>query len=315
MLANGVLPVDKPIGITSRRAVASVSSVLGASKAGHCGTLDQLATGVLVVCLGRATLLAGYLAAEHKTYEVEILFGLETDTYDILGEIVDARPIGGISERRVLRVLPEFVGELQQAPPAYSAVKRHGRPLYWYAREGRPVEAEPRKVSIDFIELVSFDIVSGVASAGLRIGCGPGTYVRSIVHDIGKLVGCGACVTGLRRTRSGEFDERDCVSLVDIIASGGTSGLDAIRTLEQATERMPTLVLDEEGAVSVGYGKPLESRWVAGEGRDGELTGPTRLLDADGKLMAIYGSPRPDDDVGVIGRARRVIRPAGGVEA
>jgi len=213
---DGVLILDKPAGITSRRAAERVRAIAGGAKAGHAGTLDPLATGVLVVCLDRATLLTSYLGGGTKRYHVDALLGTSTDTYDVDGNVVSRRDASRFTAEAVEGALSDFAGEIEQVPPPFSAVKHQGRPLYRYAREGAHIPNITRTVTIE--ELTLEGLAPGEAGpvARLVVACGPGTYVRSIVHDLGEKLGCGAYMKELIRQRVGPFDLEDAISLAKL---------------------------------------------------------------------------------------------------
>lgn len=205
---DGVVVIDKPKGLTSHTVVQKVKRIYGAKKAGHTGTLDPLATGVLPVCLGKATKLAGMLMEGVKEYEVTILLGTKTDTYDIEGNVLATEEVpDGISEK-VNEILPEFRGEIEQKPPYFSAVKYKGKPLYKWAREGRFIDVDSRKV-----EIKRFDIEHNNGKIiKARIVCSKGTYVRSLCHDLGVKLGVGACMFELRRISTGRFHIENSVT-------------------------------------------------------------------------------------------------------
>jgi tRNA pseudouridine55 synthase len=197
---NGILVLDKPAGMSSASAVDAVKKRLGAARAGHGGTLDPLATGVLPICLNEATKLAQYLLADDKAYEAELLLGVETDTLDRTGTVTATRPVD-VTREQLVAALGKRTGEQDQIPPMYSAIKQGGKRLYHHARAGIEVEREPRRIRIDALELLEF----APPRARIAIACSKGTYVRSLVADLGADVGCGAHMTELRRTRSGAF--------------------------------------------------------------------------------------------------------------
>jgi tRNA pseudouridine55 synthase len=199
---NGVLVLDKPAGMSSALAVDQVKKRLGAARAGHGGTLDPLATGVLPICLDEATKLAQYLLADDKAYEAELLLGVETDTLDRTGTITKTTELGpDVTRERFEAALAARTGHQDQVPPMYSAIKQGGRRLYHLARAGEEVEREPRRIRIAELSLLAWD----PPRAKIAISCSKGTYVRSLIADLGTDVGCGAHMTELRRTRSGVF--------------------------------------------------------------------------------------------------------------
>jgi tRNA pseudouridine55 synthase len=209
---NGVLVLDKPAGMSSASAVDHVKKRLGAKRAGHGGTLDPIATGVLPICLNEATKLAQYLLADDKEYEAELVLGVETDTLDRTGTVTSTRDTSGVTREAIDRALAGRRGEHDQLPPMFSAIKIGGTRLYHRARNGEEVEREPRRVRIDRLELLGFeparsqpDDVDVPARARIAIACSKGTYVRSLIADIGTDLGVGAHMAELRRTRSGNF--------------------------------------------------------------------------------------------------------------
>lgn len=200
---TGVLLLDKPEGLSSNHALQRARRLFDAKKAGHTGTLDPFATGLLVCCFGKATkICAGMLNAD-KTYIATLQWGAETDSGDLTGAVVAQAPSGfsGISPEALANVLPQFLGQITQVPPMYSALKRDGKPLYAYAREGVEVERTPRQVRIDSLRVLS----QTASQAVLEVACSKGTYIRTLAQDIGRALGCYAHLTALRRTRVGPF--------------------------------------------------------------------------------------------------------------
>jgi tRNA pseudouridine55 synthase len=205
---NGVIVVDKPAGITSHDVVDRVRKLLGIKKAGHTGTLDPMATGVLAVCVGEATKIASFLSCDDKVYEATMRLGVRTDTQDMTGQVVTEQE-PRVTEADVKAVIAAFVGTITQVPPQYSAVKVRGKSLYKWARKGIRVEPPPRKVEIREI------LLQGIDLPGVRftVTCSKGTYIRTLCADMGDRLGCGAALERLRRTRSGIFREEDAVGL------------------------------------------------------------------------------------------------------
>ncbi len=196
----GFLSIDKPQGVTSHYVVARVRRIAGMRRVGHAGTLDPLATGVLVVGLGRATRLMEYVVGQPKIYLTTMRLGQVTDTFDADGAVLETNQVA-VSEQQLIAALAPFRGEIEQVPPMFSAIKRDGQPLYKLARQGKTVERKARQVTIDRLEVVGRD----GNDVTLRIGCSTGTYIRSLVHDLGVALGCGAHVVMLRRTAVGSF--------------------------------------------------------------------------------------------------------------
>ena len=207
---DGVLLLDKPEGLSSNHALQRARRTLNAQKAGHTGMLDPFATGLLVCCMGRATKICAAMLDADKAYRATLAFGEETDSGDLTGNVVArAADFGGVDEQALREVLARFVGQIQQVPPMYSALKRDGRPLYEYARAGIEVEREPRTVTVHGIELVRWDARSAV----IDVSCSKGTYIRTLAQDIGRALGCGAHLSALSRTRVGPFALADAVTL------------------------------------------------------------------------------------------------------
>ena len=199
---NGILLLDKPVGITSNAALQQIKRLFQANKAGHTGSLDPLASGLLPVCMGEATKVSSFLLNTDKRYVVEIQLGVVTDTGDAEGRILATHSIPPLQETAIERLLAGFVGEVSQIPPMYSALKHRGQRLYDLARKGIEVEREARKVRIYAIDLLGWS----ESHLELEVHCSKGTYIRTLAEDVGKAVGCGGSVRHLRRTRVGDFD-------------------------------------------------------------------------------------------------------------
>ena len=209
---SGVLNIDKPQGLTSHDVVARVRKLMGTRRVGHAGTLDPLATGVLLVCVGPATRIVEYLQQGRKIYETTIRLGQSTNTYDADGEITAQAPVPDFHLDDLEQALDAFRGDIVQTPPIYSAIKKDGQPLYKLARAGKKVEAPTRHVTIDAIELLSWQN----PLLELRITCSPGTYIRAIAHDVGQALGVGGHVQTLRRVASGSWRVEDAVTLAEL---------------------------------------------------------------------------------------------------
>lgn len=208
---DGVLLLDKPVGLSSNHALQRAKRTLDAAKAGHTGTLDPFATGLLLCCLGRATKISGAMLDADKTYRATIRFGEETDSGDLTGNIVAQAPadFAGVQEAALRDALSQFMGSIEQIPPMYSALKRDGKPLYEYARAGIELERPPRQVTIHRLELLSWD--SGQAE--IEVACSKGTYIRTLAQDIGRVLGCYGHLSALRRTEVGPFSLDRAVTL------------------------------------------------------------------------------------------------------
>ncbi len=216
MYINGIIPINKPQNWTSHDCVAVVRRVLHIKRVGHTGTLDPMATGVLPICVGTATRITEYMDRSFKEYKATLKLGITTDTQDIWGEVLSKCDIPDTSDKKVREKINEifdsFKGEISQIPPKYSAIKVAGKKLYEYAREGKEVEIKPRKVFINRIEILN---ISG-DTIDFTVECSKGTYIRSICHDIGEKLGCGAAMSALVRTKAGGFLLKDCIDIEDI---------------------------------------------------------------------------------------------------
>ena len=208
-IVSGVLVVDKPVGLTSHDVVQIIRHGTGIRRAGHTGTLDPRASGVLVILIGPAVRLSEYVSASDKRYQATIHLGSTTDTFDADGRITASFPIEDIDEDKFNEILQQFVGEMEQVPPPYSAVKVKGRKAYEMAREGEEVDLAPRIINVYSLEVLEW----APPEAVVDVYCSSGTYVRSLANDLGKALGSGAHLMGLRRTKSGRFTLRDAVPL------------------------------------------------------------------------------------------------------
>ena len=252
---EGLLLLDKPSGPTSHDMVASVKEILGAAKAGHTGTLDPLATGLLVVLLGRATRLAPFIRDDPKTYEGSMLLGITTDTLDIEGRVTSEVSYGG-GPGPVRVALDSLVGELEQVPPMYSAVKYRGRPLYRYARRGEEVPRKSRVVRVYVAEMKGYSEYGGRVEVQFLVKCSPGTYVRDLVARVGDMLSCGGVLTNLRRTECGFFRIEDAIGLAELEKSpaGGEALLLPTETALRGYERIE---VKETARSAVRNGSPI----------------------------------------------------------
>ena len=214
---HGVLLLDKPIGLSSNDALQKAKWLLRAEKAGHTGTLDPLATGVLPLCFGAATKFSQLHLDADKTYETTVRLGVKTSTADAEGEVISERPVT-CTVGQVVEVLDRFMGPIAQVPPMYSALKKDGKALYEYARAGETVEREARHVVIHDLELLDMQLEGDAPFLRLRVTCSKGTYIRTLGEDIAEALGCGGHLSALRRVATGPFDESGCVTLEDLTA-------------------------------------------------------------------------------------------------
>ena len=274
---EGLLLIDKPPGVTSHDAVAMVRRVLHTKKVGHSGTLDPMATGLLVMGVGRATRLLRFLGGLPKTYEGAMRLGVETTTLDAEGEVTRDSSVEA-EAGDVAKAMASLVGDSMQTPPAYSAVKVGGRKLYDAARKGEQLMAEPRPIHVESFELLGYE--DGVAA--FRVVCGGGTYVRVLAADVGAALGCGAHLTRLRRTAVGPFDVSRAVAP------------DAARDLlgiEHAVAHLPRLDLDPEEAVAAGHGRVLGPAGIVG---------PYAVFAPGGRIVGVYEDQGPQSRPQVI---------------
>ncbi len=271
---GGVLNVDKPAGWTSHDVVGRVRRLAGLRQVGHGGTLDPMATGVLLLCLGRATRLLEYLSGQPKTYLARITLGATTDTYDAEGEVVEQRPVPALTHEHLQAALDAFRGEIMQRPPAYSALKRDGVALYKRARAGETVEVEPRPVTVYELTLLGFDGQNLL----VRIHCGAGTYVRSIAHDLGQALGCGGHLSALQRTAVGSFTVESAATLEQLAEPGALAA--ALLPPDAAVAHLPRLDVSEAEAARLLHGQAIAAAAL-------ESAGPARAYTADQRFLGI----------------------------
>jgi len=272
---HGVLLLDKPLGLSSNDALQKAKWLLRADKAGHTGTLDPLATGVLPLCFGAATKFSQLHLDADKTYETTVRLGVKTSTGDAEGEVTDTRPVN-CTVGEVVEVLDRFMGPITQVPPMHSALKKDGKPLYEYARDGETVEREPRHVTVHDLELLDMQLQGDAPYLRLRVTCSKGTYIRTLGEDIAEALGCGGHLSMLRRVVTGPFTESQCVTL------------DALETASEAErhERLLPVHTLLAGHTPVSLGTEDASRFLNGVRRRGEWSDQPRL--------AVYG---PSDAV------------------
>jgi tRNA pseudouridine55 synthase len=254
---DGILLLDKPTGLTSNAALQTVKRLYRARKAGHTGSLDPLASGLLPICLGEATKVSAFLLDADKHYWVACRFGERTTTADAEGEVVETRPVQGLTQRRLRQALEKFTGDIEQIPPMYSAVKHQGQRLYKLARQGLEVEREPRRVTIRELELLHLD----PPLAEIEVRCSKGTYVRTLVEDLGEVLGCGAHVTNLRRLGVGPYTETGLVTLETLEQrreQAGEAALDALLLpMESGLAQWPVVRLGADAAFYLRQGQPV----------------------------------------------------------
>lgn len=257
---SGILLLDKPLGLSSNAALQRAKRLYRAAKAGHTGSLDPLATGVLPLCFGEATKFSQYLLDADKEYETTVTLGVRTATGDAEGEIRASRSAAGLTETDIESALAAFRGEILQLPPMYSALKQNGQPLYKLAREGREVERERRPVTIHALELTAFR-AGEYAEADLRVVCSKGTYVRTLAEDLGEALAVGGHVSALHRTAVGPFRADAMVTMTTLEALGANEELAAMDSLllpvTDALEHFPLLTLPESSGFYLRQGQPV----------------------------------------------------------
>jgi tRNA pseudouridine55 synthase len=265
----GILLIDKPQGLTSHDVVNRVRRQLGTKRVGHAGSLDPVATGLLVVAVGPATRFLQYLPLEPKVYVAEMTLGRSSTTYDSEGELSEEFELPNDLESAISEALPNFRGLIDQIPPMFSAIKVQGQPLYKYARMGKELEREPRTVHIGRFDLQT---VSGSKATAL-IECSGGTYIRSLAHDLGQAMGCGAFLTALRRTSVGKFRVEDACSLDQIHPS-------RLIPLREALPPMPLVQIDQSNTVQIREGRAIGVDYP----RESKLVG---LIEPRGEVFSI----------------------------
>jgi tRNA pseudouridine55 synthase len=295
---SGLLNIDKPKGITSHDVVNRIRKLAGQRKVGHAGTLDPMATGVLLVCLGQATRLIEYLVPGRKQYRATIRFGMTTDTLDAEGQTTTQNDLAGLTESRLREILPAFVGEIEQIPPLFSAIKKEGQPLYKRARAGEIVEVEPRRVTIHELTWVEWQ----APDLTVDITCSPGTYIRSLARDLGQAAGPGAHLAGLVRTASGSWQLAEAVPLEQLeheAAQSTATWQRHIYPLDQAIAYLPQVILSAEAVTDVQQGRQIQLELAPGAADLGivsypENSGRIRAYTPSGDFLAILTLVEPN---------------------
>lgn len=272
-MITGILPVDKPLGWTSHDVVGRIRRVTAQRQVGHAGTLDPLATGVLILVLGKATRFSSYLMATPKVYCAEVVLGATTVTDDAEGSMQSWADVSHLSLSDVERRLPHFVGEIAQVPPRYAAIKHGGEKLYVLARKGETVEPEPRRVMVYSIDMQEWQ----PPRLRIRVRCGPGTYIRSLARDLGAALGVGAYLHALRRSASGTFTAAGSCRLPALQSADAVER--NLQPPDRAVLELPALVLPESEMRAARDGRPIETR--------SDLQGPLRLYDRSGGLIGL----------------------------
>ena len=293
---DGVLVLDKPLGLSSNQALQQVRKLYRARKGGHCGSLDPLATGVLPICLGEATKFSSYLLGADKTYHARCRLGQTTTTGDAEGEVLQTAPVQ-VNDTQIRQTLARFVGEIEQVPPMYSALKHQGQRLYKLARAGEQVERKPRTITIYALALLS----CSDDSLSIEVSCSKGTYIRTLAEDIGAALGCGAHLTALRRTAVGDFTESAAVTLeaLEELQHQGVDRIDALLLpVTSVLAQFPEIELDTVSRVDICHGKQVQ----LGHAR---VSGLCRLVSDEGRFIGL-GEVSPGGEL----RAKRLMNTA-----
>lgn len=291
---DGFLNVNKPSGITSHDVVSKIRLIVKEKKVGHLGTLDPDATGVLVLCIGKATKLAQFLRDLDKVYTGTMTLGITTDTLDAGGQVIKVTNCANLSYERIADVFNSFIGEIEQIPPMVSAVKVDGKRLYSLARRGKIVEREPRKVKIyklDILRIYEDDVLRPAIEGkfikiDFRVHCSKGTYVRSLASDIGNALQCGAHLSYLVRDKVGDFSINDAIDLKAIESDPNIIG-QALRSMDDTMSFIPKLVLNEIDAKKFVNGLMIKLERGVGDSVGYESSGLVRVHDVNGRLLGI----------------------------
>ncbi|MBT3412220.1 MAG: tRNA pseudouridine(55) synthase TruB [Halieaceae bacterium] len=289
---SGILVLDKPLGVSSNHALQAAKRLYFAAKAGHTGSLDPLATGVLPLCFGEATKFSQYLLDADKAYQSTFVLGTVTDSGDAEGQILETNDASDVGEADVQQALEAFRGEIEQVPSMFSAIKQNGQPLYKLARQGIEVERKSRTVVIKKLELLEFR-PGERPEADIYLECSKGTYVRSIAEDLGQALGCGAHVSALRRTKAGPFSLEDSVTMNTLETLKQNDAVaqmdDLLLPADTAVKSLPLVELGESGGFYMRQGQPVLVPNAPGSGmvrvalETGEFLGVGEILD-DGRV-------------------------------
>ncbi|MCY4529549.1 MAG: tRNA pseudouridine(55) synthase TruB [Chloroflexi bacterium] len=285
---DGILNIDKPSGITSMDVVRRIKRASNQKRVGHGGTLDPFASGIVPICLGRATRMMEYLVDGTKEYHATVRLGVETDTYDVDGEVIEERDASEIEIDTIRQAIKPFVGMIEQVPPMFSALKKDGERLYNMARAGIEVEREPRSVHVIGIDVVDWSPPDLI----IDVTCGRGFYMRSLAHDLGEVLGCGGHLRELTRTRNSAFHIDQALSLeeAETCFADGT-WRDVLHSPDIAVRSMPAIVVDKGVAERVSNGRPLPGALKIPFDRPGE---ECRVYGGDGEFLALMTFDRSE---------------------
>ena len=285
---SGVLIIDKPAAMSSAQVVSSVKKLLGARKVGHTGTLDPFATGVLICCVNQATRLARFFLEGSKTYEAVLRLGMETDTQDATGQVTGKSQVPPVSPRRLEQVLKRFEGQQMQTPPVYAALKHQGTPLYKLARQGKPVQKPARRITVSTLKITAVDM----PDVRFEVTCSSGTYVRTLCADIGRALGCGGHLAGLRRTASSGFRIENAWSLERLTAMDPETRREkTLIPMAEALRSMPAFNAAEDVLLHVANGKKLTVEQLPPAliefPSDADMAGHVKIIDPEGNVKAV----------------------------
>lgn len=251
---HGIVLLDKRIGISSNKALQEVRRLFNANKAGHTGSLDPLATGLLPLCFGEATKVSAMMLDDNKRYQAVVKLGIMTDTGDSEGKIIERKLVPELSIETINNCLESFVGEIEQVPPMYSALKHNGRKLYELAREGKVIERKARKITIFELKLLEFTSDTLM----LDVFCSKGTYIRSLAEDIGYKLGCGGTITGLRRTQSGQFKLKNALTIEQCQAMSLQQLTSSLLAVDKPLQEIPKIELSSQQADLIKHGQQID---------------------------------------------------------
>ena len=281
---HGILLLDKRLGVSSNRALQEVKRLMDANKAGHTGSLDPLATGLLPLCFGEATKVSAFMLNADKRYEVTVQLGVVTDTGDAEGQVIQRMCVPALTIKELNTVLQSFIGVIEQVPPMYSALKHNGKKLYELAREGIVIDRIARKVEIKDICLQSYV----EPNLKLEVSCSKGTYIRTLAEDIGQVLGCGGTVIDLRRTASGQFSINNALTLAQLQSMNDDDLQSAFIAVDAPLMHFPAVLLLNDQAKSIGFGQPIflmpSSEEVVRLYHNGQFLGLGERL-SDGKIL------------------------------
>ncbi len=251
---HGIILLDKRLGVSSNKALQEVRRLFNANKAGHTGSLDPLATGLLPLCFGEATKVSALMLDDDKRYQVTVKLGVMTDTGDAEGQIIEAKPVPPLSLEQIESCLKKFTGVQAQVPPMYSALKHNGKKLYELARDGITIEREPRNITIYEINLLEYT----PDTLTLDVACSKGTYIRSLAEDIGHDLGCGGTVTALRRTQAGQFQLHEAQTIEQLSAMSSEELHASLIAVDKPLENLQAVHLSPEQTTAIRYGQAID---------------------------------------------------------